>query len=106
PPHRWVHLRRRRVRSGHEQGADADLQRQGARHRAMGSRELRADPASGCKPAGETMSAATATGRGERGGRVPRAELARSARQFPARTFGLLGALLALAGGATFLWVL
>jgi len=52
------------------------------------------------------MSAATATGRGERGGRVPRAELARTARQFPAGTFGLLGALLALAGGATFLWVL
>src|SRR2546430_9926883 len=105
-PHRWVHLRGHRERSGHGPVSDADRRRQGARRRALGSRELRADPASGCKPAGETMSAATATGRGERGGRVPRAELARTARQFPAGTFGLLGALLALAGGPTFLWVL
>ncbi len=35
-----------------------------------------------------------------------RADLARSARQFPARTFTLLGGVLAIAGGAVFLWLL
>lgn len=40
------------------------------------------------------------------GAAVSRTDLVQKARQFPARTFGLVGALLALAGGATFLWVL
>jgi hypothetical protein len=43
------------------------------------------------------MSAATA---------VARPELAQKARQFPARAFGLWGALLGVAGGAVFLWAL
>src|SRR5256886_5911923 len=90
-PHRWVHLRGHRERSGHGPGADADLRRQGARHRALGSRELRADPASGCKPAGETMSAATATGRGERGGPGPPRQPGAAGRRVPAPTFGLPG---------------
>src|SRR5437879_9701636 len=37
---------------------------------------------------------------------VPRSELVQKARQFPAQTFTLWGALLAVAGGAVFLWVL
>ena len=37
---------------------------------------------------------------------VSRSELVQKARQFPARAFTLWGALLAVAGGATLLWVL
>src|SRR2546430_2927953 len=37
---------------------------------------------------------------------VPRSELVQKARQFPAQMFALWGALLAVAGGAVFLWVL
>lgn len=37
---------------------------------------------------------------------VARSELAQKARQFPARAFALLGALLAVAGGAAFFWIL
>src|SRR6266702_2574575 len=74
------------------------------------SRRRRGGPASACDRLSATraLDAPTATSTGGPGAvaAVPRSELVQKARQFPAGTLMLAGALLAMAGGAAFLWVL
>src|SRR5207244_8760880 len=96
--HGRLPLRGDRERPGDGPGADAYLRGQSARDGSLGPREL-PPHATGrrAEPTGETMSAVAA---------VARSELVRKARQFPAGAFLLWGALLAVAGGAVFLWVL
>src|SRR5256885_9357417 len=96
--HGRLPLRGDREWPGDGPGADAYLRGQSARDGSLGPRELRPHVAGRrAEPTGETMSAVVA---------VARSELVQKARQFPAGAFLLWGALLAVTGGAVFLWVL
>src|SRR5256885_3066930 len=96
--HGRLPLRGDREWPGDGPGADAYLRGQSARPGSLGPCELRPHAAGRrAEPTGETMSAVVA---------VARSELVQKARQFPAGAFLLWGALLAVTGGAVFLWVL